>query len=89
MAEQGTPETPLEAQTTFEELMEALEALTDRLATGDLGIEQAADLYEQAEAIHARARRRLAEVSERIARLGPPTETAQRPDGPPDPDLFS
>ncbi len=58
---------------TFEQLMEALEALTDRLATGDLGIEQAADLYEQAEAIHTRARRRLAEVSERIARLHPPT----------------
>ena len=61
---------------TFEQLMEVLESLTDRLATGDLGIEQAADLYEQAEAIHRRARRRLAEVSERIARLspGPPTD---------------
>jgi exodeoxyribonuclease VII small subunit len=56
---------------TFEELMEALEALTDRLATGDLGIEQAAELYEQAEIIHDSARRRLAEVSERIARLTP------------------
>jgi exodeoxyribonuclease VII small subunit len=56
---------------TFEELMEALELLTDRLATGDLGIEQAADLYEQAEALHARARLRLAEVQERIARLSP------------------
>jgi exodeoxyribonuclease VII small subunit len=87
MSEQGAPETPVEAEATFEELMEALEALTDRLATGDLGIEQAADLYEQAEAIHARARRRLAEVSERIARLGPPAETERR--GDPPPDLFA
>lgn len=67
------PEEYLAEQATFEELMEALEALTDRLATGDLGIEQAAELYEQAEALHSRARRRLAEVSERIARLHPPT----------------
>ena len=62
---------------TFEELMEALEALTDRLATGDLGIEQAAELYEQAEAVHDRARRRLAEVSERIARLTPGSDPDQ------------
>lgn len=69
MTESGTGPGP---DATFEQLMEALEALTDRLATGDLGIEQAADLYEQAEAIHNRARRRLAEVSDRIARLHPP-----------------
>jgi exodeoxyribonuclease VII small subunit len=63
--------TDLDETATFEDLMEALERLTDRLATGDLGIEQAADLYEQAEALHARARVRLAEVQERIARLSP------------------
>jgi exodeoxyribonuclease VII small subunit len=64
---------------TFEELMEALEALTDRLATGDLGIEQAAELYEQAESLHARARLRLAEVQERIARLNPAADPVTDP----------
>ena len=72
------PPAPVDEHATFEELMEALEALTDRLATGDLGIEQAAQLYEQAEALHGRARRRLAEVSERIARLqSPPGDPGQ------------
>jgi len=80
MSEQQPPEPATGPPPTFEELMEALERLTDRLSTGDLGIEQAADLYEQAEALHAQARRRLAEVSERIARLNPPTEGAGRAD---------
>jgi exodeoxyribonuclease VII small subunit len=62
----------LNESASFEELMEALEALTDRLSAGDLGIEQAAELYEQAEAIHARAKERLAQVSERISRLHAP-----------------
>jgi exonuclease VII small subunit len=46
---------------TFEELLAALELVTSRLASGELGIEAAADLYEQAEILHA--------VEARIARL--------------------
>jgi len=68
--------------------MEALEALTDRLATGDLGIEQAADLYEQAEAIHARAA-----AGWRRFRSASPGSAADRDCSAarraPDPDLFS
>lgn len=62
---------PLEAL-TFEELITALELVTNRLASGELGIEAAADLYEQAEILHSAARERLAAVEARIARLGQP-----------------
>jgi exodeoxyribonuclease VII small subunit len=54
---------------TFEELLDELEAMTRRMAAGDIGIEEAAALYEQAGALHARAAERLARVQERIARL--------------------
>ena len=39
---------PLESL-TFEQILSALESVTGRLAGGELGIEAAADLYEQAE----------------------------------------
>lgn len=54
---------------TFEELMSELEEVTERLASGDIGIEAAADLYERAERLHLLATARLAEVQERVARL--------------------
>jgi exodeoxyribonuclease VII small subunit len=51
---------------TFEELVSALEELTDRMASGQIGIEEAADLYEQAERLHGLAAERLARVQARI-----------------------
>ena len=57
---------------TFEELLSALELLTTRLSSGDLGIEAAADLYEQAELLHKAAQERLDAVEVRIGRLRPP-----------------
>jgi exodeoxyribonuclease VII small subunit len=57
---------------TFEELLAALEFVTGRLANGELGIEAAADLYEQAELLHAAASERLATVEARIERLRQP-----------------
>lgn len=57
-------------QLSFEDLMGQLEALTDRLATGQIGIEEATDLYEQAERLHALATERLAKVQARIDALG-------------------
>lgn len=58
---------------TFEELMAELEEVTGRLAAGDIGIEAAADLYERAERLHARAAERLDQVRSRVERLtGPP-----------------
>jgi exodeoxyribonuclease VII small subunit len=61
---------------TFEQLVAALEVLTDRLASGQLGIEEAADLYEQAERLHALASERLARVQARIEALGSGAGTA-------------
>ena len=54
---------------TYEELVTALEALTERMAAGAIGIEEAAELYEMAGALHAAAAARLAAVQERIDRL--------------------
>ena len=57
-------------QMSFEELVARLEELTERLASNDVGIEEAADLYEQAERLHGLAAERLARVQARIERLG-------------------
>ena len=67
---QSQPDSDVE-EMSFEQLMEALESITEQLASGDLGIERAADLYEQAERLHTQARRRLEEVQSRIDRLHP------------------
>ena len=54
---------------TYEELVAKLEELTRRMAAGDIGIEEAADLYEEAGRLHALAAARLASVQERIEKL--------------------
>lgn len=54
---------------TFEQLLDALEQLTDRMASGQIGIEEAAELYEEAGRLHAVASARLDRVQERIDRL--------------------
>jgi exodeoxyribonuclease VII small subunit len=64
------PDVPVEASArTFEDLMAELEEVTDRLATGELGIEAAADLYERAERLHGLATERLAQVQARVEAL--------------------
>jgi exodeoxyribonuclease VII small subunit len=55
---------------TFEEILAALEQVTGRMASGELGIEAATDLYEQAEMLYAAARSRLEAVEDRVSRLG-------------------
>ncbi|MDQ6617639.1 MAG: exodeoxyribonuclease VII small subunit [Actinomycetota bacterium] len=77
MADAQVPLDP--EQLTFEELVSALEALTDRLASGQIGIEEAADLYEQAERLHGLASQRLARVQARIDALGISTPPAGSP----------
>ena len=54
---------------TFEQMLARLEQLTERLASGDIGIEAAADLYEQAQRLHGAATERLARVQDRIEGL--------------------
>lgn len=62
---------------TYEELVDALEQLTHRMADGDVGIEEAVDLYERAGRLHAQAAERLDRIQERIARLAPLPQEGQ------------
>jgi exodeoxyribonuclease VII small subunit len=54
---------------TYEELVEKLEDLTRRIAAGEVGIEEASELYERAGVIHRLAAERLAQIKARIERL--------------------
>jgi exodeoxyribonuclease VII small subunit len=54
---------------TYEQLVEKLENLTHRIASGDVGIEEASELYERAGEIHRLAGERLAQVRARIEKL--------------------
>ena len=54
---------------SFEALVERLEAITRQMATGDIGIEAVADLYEEAGRLHAEATERLDRVRRRIEGL--------------------
>lgn len=67
---------------TFEQLLDALEQLTDRMASGQIGIEEAAELYEEAGRLHALATARLERVQARIDRLrGAPAATEGASEG--------
>ena len=76
--------TPYEAM-TYEQLVDALEQLTRRMADGQVGIEEAAELYEQARHLESLARERLDRVQRRIdalaaeeaSRAGPLTDQAR------------
>jgi exodeoxyribonuclease VII small subunit len=54
---------------TYEELVEKLEDLTRRIAAGEVGIEEASELYERAGVIQRLAAERLDQVRARIERL--------------------
>lgn len=54
---------------TYEQLVEALEELTRRMADGAIGIEEAVELYERAGRLHALAAERLSRVQARIEGL--------------------
>ena len=62
---------------TYEKLVDSLEELTHRMADGEVGIEEAVELYERAGRLHAQAAERLAGIQERIARLAPTPEEPQ------------
>lgn len=57
---------------SFEQLVDALESITRQMASGDIGIEEAASLYERAGALHAVATERLEQVRARVRALQPP-----------------
>ncbi len=54
---------------TYEELVALLEDLTRRMSSGEVGIEEAADLYERASVVHREAAARLETVRKRIDSL--------------------
>ena len=57
------------SQRTFEELVTELEGVAMAMDRGEVGIEEAADLYERASALHAAATDRLLGVQRRLAEL--------------------
>lgn len=54
---------------TYEQLVEALEHTIERMAAGDVGLEETVELYERAGRLHELAAERLARISERIEHL--------------------
>ena len=58
-------------QLTFEQLVALLEELIERMASGDIGIEEATTLYERANRVHQLAASRLDQVRDRVERLAP------------------
>jgi exodeoxyribonuclease VII small subunit len=68
-----------ESSMTYEQLVEALEQLTHRMADGGVGIEEAVELYERAGRLHAHASDRLARIQDRIARLAAPGPGCEDP----------
>ena len=54
---------------SFEEIVTELEEVVRRMSGTDIGIEEAADLYEKARALHDAAAARLDAVEARIAEL--------------------
>ncbi len=54
---------------SFEELLTELERVASAMDRGDIGIEEAADLYERAAGLHAAATKRLAGVQARLTEL--------------------
>ena len=54
---------------TFEELVTELESVAHAMDRGDIGIEEAANLYGRAGTLHAAARDRLRRVEQRLAML--------------------
>lgn len=80
-----TPDGAGDASLTYEQLVEALEDLTGRMADGAIGIEEAVELYERAGRLHALATERLSRVQARIEGLGAgtgPAGTGPAGDGP-------
>lgn len=67
---------PDDGALTYEQLLEALEELTARMADGAIGIEEAVELYERAGQLHAAAAERLARVQARIDNLSADGGTA-------------
>lgn len=65
-----------EGSRSFEDVVTELEDVVRRMSATDLGIEEAADLYEKARSLHDAAAARLEAVEARIAELAEDGEEA-------------
>jgi len=54
---------------TYEQLVDELERLTDLMSSGEVGIEEAADLYDRAGRVYRAAAERLERVAARVSEL--------------------
>ncbi|MGI8793531.1 MAG: exodeoxyribonuclease VII small subunit [Acidimicrobiales bacterium] len=54
---------------SYEEIVVKLEGVIEQMASGELGIEEVTDLYEQAGELHQAAEKRLERIRDRIDRL--------------------
>jgi exodeoxyribonuclease VII small subunit len=66
---------PETASMTFEHAMQALEAITDRIESGEIGLEQSMAEYERGMRLIARCREVLDTAEQRVAELSPPPHT--------------
>jgi exodeoxyribonuclease VII small subunit len=68
---------------SFEQLVDTLDDLARRISSGEVGIEEAAHLYEQAGAVHAEASSRLEQVRAKVEGLIGPSgaSAADDPNG--------
>ena len=64
---------------TFEAAMEALEAITDRIESGEIGLEQSLTEYERGMRLIARCREVLDKAEHRVAELSMPPARAMPP----------
>jgi exonuclease VII small subunit len=72
---------------SFEQLVDTLDDLARRIASGAVGIEEAAQLYEVAGAVHEEASRRLERLRAKVEGLvgGPGAAAGERRPEPPEP----
>jgi exodeoxyribonuclease VII small subunit len=61
---------------SFEHAMAALEAITDRIESGEIGLEQSMAEYERGMRLIARCREVLDTAEQRVAELSPPPTTS-------------
>ncbi len=64
---------------TFEQAMEALEAITDRIESGEIGLERSLTEYERGMGLIARCREVLDRAEQRVTELSMPPGQGQRP----------
>lgn len=69
MAETGGPETAEIAEMSFEQAMQALEAIVEKLESGEAPLEESIALYERGAALKAHCDRKLKDAELRVEKI--------------------